>query len=103
MLREIQIPVLGMMQVRDTALHQRANEIQRQSRAFVRPQQELRIGFPFNIGETCPVDQISSITRQRGRLSRLELLGARLGILSGEATDADHGLVASLNQRQAHL
>ena len=40
----VEVEVLGMVQVGEPALHQRADEIQREGGALVAAQQKLRIG-----------------------------------------------------------
>ena len=43
-LDEVEVPVLGVMQVGEAAVDQGADEVERQRGAFVAAQQELRIG-----------------------------------------------------------
>ena len=50
-LDEVEIPVLGVMQIGEAAVDQRADEVQRQRRAFVAAEQELRIGRAVDRGE----------------------------------------------------
>ncbi len=100
---EIEIPELGMMQVSKASLDQRANEIQRQRRAFVGAQQELRVGCALGLGKSGAVHQISAIAREGDAGPGFDVVRARLGILTGEASHADYWLAAALHQHQAHL
>ena len=49
-----------MMQVSETARHQRAYEIKRECRSFVAAQQELRIGCPRLRGEFRAVHKVAA-------------------------------------------
>ena len=62
---EAQVPVLRMMQVGKSAIHQRAHEVQRQRRALVAAQQQLRVGAPGLGREFHAIHQITAIRRQR--------------------------------------
>ena len=49
------------------------------------------------------IDQVAAIAGQRHAVAGFGLGRARLGILAGKTPDADHPLVAAVNQDQAHL
>jgi len=53
---ELQVPILRMMQICKTAIDQRTDEVERQRRALVGPQHELRIRFPVFCGKRTAVD-----------------------------------------------
>jgi len=55
----VQVEVLGMVQVGETAFDQRANEVQRQRGAFIAAQQELRIGRARFRRELGAVDDVA--------------------------------------------
>ena len=100
---EAEIPVLGMVQVGEAAVHQRAHEVERQRRALVAAQQQLRIGAARLGGELGAIDQIPAIGRQRHAVARLEVRRARLGVLARHAADAHHRPLHARQQHQAHL
>ncbi len=103
MAHEAQIPVLGVMQIGESAVDQRAHEIERQRRALVAAQQQLRIGAARLGGELGPIDDIAAIGRQRHAVARLGIRRARLGILAGHAAHAHHRPLHARQQHQAHL
>ena len=99
----VQVPVLGVMQVGKTAVHQRANEIERQRGALVAAQQQPGVRLPVARGKRFPVDQVAPETRQRHLLARLQRRRARLGVLPRHAPDPHDGLAQPVAQHQAHL
>ncbi len=103
MLHEPQVPVLGVVQVREAAVDQGAHEIQRQRRAFIPAQQQLGIGLALGRREARTVDEVAAIARQRHAVPGLGVGGTRLGVLAGKAADANHRLLHPVQQHQAHL
>ena len=53
------------MQVGETAVDQRAHEVQRQRRALVTAQHQLGIGLAVGGRERRPVDDVAAVARQR--------------------------------------
>jgi hypothetical protein len=102
-LHETEVPVFRMVQVGKAAVDQTANEVERQRRALIAAKHELRIGLALLGREADGVDQVTAVARQRDVAPRLDIVGARLGVLAGEAAHANDGLVRSVNQHQAHL
>ena len=92
-----------MVQVGEAAFHQGADEVQGEGGALVAAQQELRVGRARLGGELRPVDDVAAIGGQANAVARLLAGGARLGVLPGEAADADHGPLRAHHQHQAHL
>ena len=92
-----------MVQVGEAAFDQRANEIQRQGRALIAAQQELRIGRARLRRELGAVDDVAPVGGQPHIAARLVVLGARFGILAGEPADARHRSFRAHHQHQAHL
>ena len=68
-----QIPVFRMMQVGKSAIHQCAHEVQRQRRALVAAQQQLRVGTPGLGRELHTIHQITAIRRQRHAVARFHV------------------------------
>ena len=101
--QEPQVPVLGMMQVGEPAVDERAHEIERERGALVAAQQQLRIGLALRHCETRPIDVVAPVRRQRHSAAGLGVRRARLRILTGEPADPDDGLFQALQQHQAHL
>ncbi len=102
-LEEAQVPVLGVVEIGEAAVDQRADEVERQRRAVVAAHHAPGVGTAVLGRERQSVHQVAAIGRQRHVAARLEVLGARLGVLPGEATDADHPLLRAVHQHQAHL
>jgi hypothetical protein len=103
MAQEAKIPVFGMMQVGESAVDQRAHEIQRERGALIAAQQQFRIRFALRGREARPIDVVAAIARQRHAVARFGVGRTRLGVLAGEAADANHRLLQALQQHQAHL
>ena len=102
-LEEAEVPVLGVVEIGEAAVDQRADEVERERGALVAAQHAPGIGTAILGGERQPVDEVAAVGRQRDVAARLEVLGARLGVLAGEAADADHPLLRAVHQHQAHL
>ncbi len=103
MLDEVEVPVLGMMEVGEATVHQGTNEIERQRGALVAAQQELRIGGAVGGGERRAIDEVAAIGRKRDPRLFLEVRGARFRVLPREAADADDPPLRAVHQHQAHL
>ena len=100
---EIEIPVLRVMQIREPAVDQRANEVQRQRRALVGAQHELRIGLAIGERERTAIDQVAPVARQRLAVAGFEIGAARLRVLAGHAADANDRLLQSHEHDERHL
>jgi hypothetical protein len=100
---ELEVPVLRVVKVCETAVDQGADEVQRQRRARVTTQHVDRIrGARFG-GELGPVDQVAAVRGERHAVTRLEVGGARLGVLAREAPDTGDATLQPVHQHQAHL
>ena len=99
----VEVEILGMVQVGEAALHQRADEVERHGSALVAAQQELRVGPAGFGGELGAVDVIAAIGGQADAVAGFQIGGAGLGVLAGEASDADHGPARADHQHQRHL
>ena len=56
----VYVPVLRVMQVRKSAVDQRAHEVEGDRGALVAAEEQLRIGPPIGGGEGVAVDQIAA-------------------------------------------
>ena len=92
-LHQVEVPVLRVVQVGEAAVDQRADEVQGERGALVAAQQQLGIGRAVGGREARAVDDVAAVGRQRDAVPRLEVGAARLGVLAGEAADADHRLL----------
>ena len=102
-LDELEIPVLGMVEIREATVDEGADEIERQRGALVTAQQKLRIEGAIVGGEGRAVDQVAAIGRKRHSTLLFEVGGARLGILAREASDPDDRALRAVHQHEAHL
>ncbi len=102
-MHEAEVPILRMVQVRETAVDQRPHEVQGERGALVPAQQQLRIRLPFRRAETGTIDIVAAVGGQRHPVAGLGIRRARLGVLTGEPSDPDDGLLHALQQHQAHL
>ena len=103
MIHEAEIPVLRVMQVGETAVAQRADEIQRERGAFVAAQQQRRIRLARLGGELGTIDEIAAERRQRDAVARLGVGRSGFGVLAGHAADANDRLLESVQQHETHL
>ncbi len=92
-----------MMQIREPAFDQSANEVERERRAAVAAQQKLRIGRAVGGGIFGPVDQIAPVGGQSNAVASFEVLRPRLGVLAGETAHTNHRTLAAVNEYHAHL
>ena len=102
-LRERHVPVLGVVQVREPAVGQRADEVERERGALVGAQHQLGIGRAIGGGERVAVDEVAAIRRQRDAAARLDVGRARLRVLAGDAADADRPACACRARARGHL
>jgi len=92
-----------MTQVGKTAVDQSADVVQRHRGVFVASQQKPRVGRAGFGGEGGAIDQIAAVARQRDAVAGFGGCGTRFGILTGESAHANHSLIASEDEDQAHL
>ena len=102
-LHPVQVPVIQARGIHETAAHQGADEVERQAGPLVAAQHQLWIGSAGGCGKLGRVDQVPAIARQRDALAGFKFIGARLGVLAGEAAHPDHAPLAAQRQHQAHL
>ena len=100
---EAQLPVLGMVQVGEAAVDQGADEVDGQAGAFVGAQEQVGIRGAVLRREAGAVDHVAAIAGQGDAVARFGVGGARLGVLAGEAADADDAFLAALDEHEAHL
>ena len=99
----VEIEILGMVQIGEATLHQRADEVERHGSALVAAQQKLRVGPAGIGGELGAVDIIAAIGGQADAVSSFQIGGAGLGVLAGKPSDTDHGPPRANHQHQRHL
>ena len=100
---EREVPVLGVMQVREPAVDQRPHEVQRQRRALVAAQHQGRVRLAIGRRERRPVDRVAAVARQRHAVLRLLVGAARLRVLARHAADADDRLLQPDEHHERHL
>jgi hypothetical protein len=100
---EIQIPVLRVVQVGETALDQGPDEVQGQGRVLVAAQQPFRVRPSRLRVEFDAVDQLTPIRGERDAVAGLGVRRSRFGILPGEAPDANDLALEPIGQHQRHL
>ena len=103
MLDEAEVPILGMVQIGETAIDQRPNKIQCQRRPLVAPQQQLGIRRARLGGEFRAIDEIAAVARKREPVAGLHVRRAGLGVLPGHAPDADDRFLQPVQQHETHL
>ncbi len=99
----IEVEILGMMQVGESTLDQRANEVEREGGAFIAAEQELRVGRSRLRRELGAVDDIAAVTGKLYAVAGFGIGRAGFGVLTGKPADANHGATAADHQDQAHL
>ncbi len=104
---EAQIPVLRMVDVREPALHERADEVQRHRRVRVALHHPPRVRAPGLGRELRSIHKVAVVRRQRhaGAVDHAGLgrTGPRLGVLPGDAADPRHRLHPRVDQHHRHL
>ena len=98
-----QVPVLGMVQVGEAAIDQRAHEVHGQRRTGVRGQHPLRVRLSGRGGEFRAIDHVAAITWQADAIAGFGVGRTRLGVLPGEAAHPYHRQAQAVDQDQAHL
>ncbi len=98
-----EVPVFGVVQVGETAVDQRADEVHRHRRTRVRLDHATRIGPARCERELRRVDHVAAIAGQRDLADGLAVGRTRLGVLAGEPAHAHHRLAHAVHEHQAHL
>ena len=103
MAHPVQVPVFRMVQVGESAVDQRSDEVQRQCRALVAAQYEVRVRHPVVRRERAAVDEVAAETGQRLPVACLRVGRPRFGVLPGHASNADYRLFQPVQDYEAHL
>ena len=74
MFRKIQIPVFRMVQIGEAAFHQSADEIKRQSGAFIRAQQQARIRIALSSRKARRIHQVATERGEALSIARFKIL-----------------------------
>ena len=69
----------------------------------MRREQALRIGHAGRLGEIGRVDDVAPVAGQRHAVTGFQIRRPRFGVLPRKTADADHALLESVHQHQAHL
>ncbi len=96
-------PLFGVVQIREAPVDQRPHEVQGRRRVEVGLDQPLGVGPPRLGGRLETVDVLPAEGRQLHPAHRLGRGRARLAVLPGDATDANHGLPGPVGEHEAHL
>ena len=99
---EVEVPVLGMVQVGEAAVDQRTDEVQRQRRSTVPREHALGVGPPGLLRELRPVDDVPSIARELDLAPTLEVGGPRLGVLPGQPAQLNGELIITEGRYRAY-
>jgi hypothetical protein len=92
-----------MVQIGESAVDEGTHEIERECRALVAAQQQIRIRSARVGRELGPVDQIATVARERHAVTRLGVRRARLRILACHAPDTQDRSLEPVQQDEAHL
>ncbi len=96
-----QVPVLGVVEVRETAIHQGPQVVQGGCRAVVGLHEPPGIGLPLVRCQA--VDEVAPVDRH---LLAVDLFGeatAGLGVLARDAAQMDHSRAAPMGDEHGHL
>ena len=86
-LDEAQHPAMGVLQIGVAAGGEGAQQVQRRRRLAIGLDLAARVGHARLGRELDVVDDVAAIARQRDAVDRLDVGGARLGELAGDAAD----------------
>jgi hypothetical protein len=92
-----------MVEVGETAFHERADEVEGEGGAFVRAEEEARIRIAFDGGEAGGVDEVAAEGGEALAIARFEIFGAGFGVLASDAADTDDGFLTAVDEHKAHL
>ena len=96
-----QVPVLGVVQIRETAVHQGPQVVQRGRGAVIGLQQAPGIGFA--LGRIEPVDEVPAVDGHPAAVHQLRVAAAGLGVLARDAAQVDHARAAAVGDEHGHL
>ena len=103
LLHPIQVPVIEAVRIDEAAADERADEVESEGGAFVAAQHQLGIGSAGRLREVGTIDEVAAIAGEGDAVAGLEIVGAGLGVLAGDAADADQALAAAVREHQADL
>jgi len=92
-----------MVEIREAAVDEGADEIERHRTPRVALDEEPRIGSALRRGESRAVHVVAAIARERDAVARLRIARARLGVLTREATHANDRPASPVHEHEAHL
>ena len=100
---EVGGPRVQLVQIGKAALGQRAQQVERGGAGRVGAQQALRLRRSFVGRKARAVDDVAPVARQGHAALSLAIGRARLGVLTGDAADLDHGSRSGVGQHHRHL
>ncbi len=100
---EIEVPLVHLMQVGETALGEGTQQVQAGSGLVVGLQQALRIGYTALGVEVDAIDDVAAVRRQRNAVDGFITCRAWLGELTGHASDLHHRAAGSEGHDDCHL
>ena len=103
MLYKFEVPVLGVMEVGESAIDEGAHEVQCQRASFVAAQEQRRIGSARLLGELRTIDIVAAKRGQLDAVFCLSRCTARLGVLPCKTANSHDALARSVHQDQTHL
>ena len=98
-----EIPFLGMMQIGEAAVDQRADEVEGERAALVAAQQQHRIGRARFAREIRAIHIVAAKARQLDAIAHFVCGAPRLGILACKAADSGDALAGAVHKHEAHL
>ncbi len=100
---EVGVPGVHLAEVGVAARDERADHAQRGGRRPVHLEQPGRVGHARLGGEVEAVDRVAAVGRQGDAVAGLEVGGARLRVLAGEAAELHHGHRGRVGEHDGHL
>ena len=102
-LDEAEHPAVGVLQIGVAAGGEGAQQVQRRRRLAIGLDLAARIGLTRLARKLNVIDDVAAITRQRDAVDRLDVRGAGLGELAGDAADLDDGRGGGEGHDHRHL
>ena len=100
---EAEHPPMGVLEIGVAAGGEGPQQVEGRRRLAIGFQLPARIGLARLRGEFDVVDDVAAISRQRDAIDRLEIRGARLGELAGDAADLDDRRGGGERHHDRHL
>ena len=99
---EVGVPGVHLSQIGVTTGHEGAGEVESRGRGVVDVDEALRVMSACLGREVEAVDGVASVGRERDTLAGLQIVGARLCVLTGQAADLDHRNAGGVGEHDGH-